>query len=252
MINDRIFAYSFRFTVFNFKKYKYNDNRAGVKTHYIACMLRGSAKIVCDTGECVTISEGDVFYIPKGLKYESFWYGDPNVEFASLGFELFPSFNSEKFSPQTISCDEEDKATIEALAREGKVNSGKIGALYTVLGKLIPKMKNTSFDKKGEFVAKIKRYITSHPKESISSVAKRFAISESGLYSIFKKHSDQSIGECKSRAIMNNALDLLISSDTPVEEISENLGFSSSSYFRKCFKAHFGVSPREMRKKNRI
>ncbi len=252
MINDRIFAQSFRFTVFNFKKYKYNDNRRGAKTHYIAYMLRGCAKLVFDARECVNISEGDVFYIPKGLKYESFWSGEQSVEFASLGFEFFPSFNSERFPAQTVNADNEDKSTIEILAKEGKVSAEKIGALYTLLGKLIPKMETATLDKKSVLVARVKKYIASNPNESIASIAKKFAVSESGLYSIFKKYSDQSIGEYRNRAIMNNALDLLISSDDSVEEISERLGFSSSSYFRKCFKSHFGMSPRDMRNKNRI
>ena len=35
-----------------------------------------------------------------------------------------------------------------------------------------------------------------------------------------------------------------------VDEISRKLGFGSETYFAKCFKAHYGISPKEYRKKN--
>jgi AraC-like DNA-binding protein len=54
--------------------------------------------------------------------------------------------------------------------------------------------------------------------------------------------------EVKKSVIMEAAKDLLVSTDQPVEEISRMLNFSSSVYFRKCFKEHFGISPRQMRK----
>ena len=48
------------------------------------------------------------------------------------------------------------------------------------------------------------------------------------------------------------AAELLVSTDDSVEEISRRLSFSSGAYFRKCFKAHFGLSPRALRKKHEI
>ena len=249
MINDKIFSDGFVFITFNYKKYKRTDNRVGAKKHYIAYMLRGRAKIVSENNR-IDVCEGDIFYIPKGLGYESFWYGSPTVEFASLGFEFMPS--GEHFALQSISRDMELGERIAGLARDSFVDAERIGTLYTILGELVPKMQVTNADKKSELVLRVKRYISQNPKESVASVAKHFAVSESGLYSIFKKHSALSISECKNQALMNSAREMLISTDVSIEDISQNLGFSSSSYFRKRFKAHFGISPREMRRKSGI
>ena len=251
MINDTVFAQSFRFTTFNYNKFRYNDNRMGAQTHYIAYMIRGSARLVTES-EQFSITEGDVFYIPRGLKYESFWSGEPNIEFASLGFKYLPAFNSENFKLQLIDADDTCKKSIVELAGCEALSCEKIGALYTIFGSLIPKMQHSSKDKTNEFLIRVKQYIAKNPNESVAKIAKRFAVSESGLYSIFKKHSDKSIGEYREAVVMNNAKELLISSDTPIEAISDKLGFSSSSYFRKRFKAHFGSSPREVRKKSGI
>lgn len=250
MINDRIFAEGFRFTTFSYKKFKYNDVRAGAKMHFIAYMTSGNAKLVTEK-ESIYVSEGEIFYIPKGLRYESYWYGEPNIEFASLGFEFLPAFNAERFMAQTINTDNRGlKEEIIALAKKGALSSENIGELYTLLGKLIPQMQLSSTDRKSEFIIKVKRYISLNPQKNVSEIAKHFAVSESGLYSTFKKHSEQSISEYRNQVVMNIARDILTSSDTPIEEISESLGFSSGSYFRKCFKLHFGISPRDMRKKN--
>ena len=251
MINDKIFAEGFRFTTFNFKKYKRNDIRGGAKMHFLAYMISGSARLVSEK-ESVSVGEGDIFYIPKGLSYESYWYGEPNVEFASLGFEFLPASNGERFATQTLSGSDEDIKEIVALARAGITSSSAIGSLYTVLGKLIPKMRLSSAGRGSGIVLKVKKYINENPDKSVKDIAKHFAVSESGLYFAFKKHSDQSISEYRSQVVMNASRDMLITTDTPIEEISDRLGFSSSSYFRKCFKTHFGVSPRTMRKKNGI
>lgn len=251
MINDRIFTESFRFNLYSFKKYRHNDNRSGIKLHFIALMVRGRARLVSEN-ETVNVSEGEVFFIPKGLGYESFWYGSPHIEFASLGFEFIPTFDGNGYALQTVEADAETKEKILALARSGVHSAEDIGALYNILGSVCGRMRTSNKDKHKEFVIKVKRYIKSHPTESICAIAKKFAVSESGLYLTFKKYSEQTISEYRNQTVMETAENLLTSTDMPIGEISDSLGFSSDSYFRKKFKAHFGISAREMRKKNCI
>ena len=251
MIDDINFAKSFRFRLFSFKKYKYTDNKAGINTHYLAYMLSGSARIVTE-GHTLTVSEGDVFYIPKNLSYESFWYGDPSIEFISLGFTFLPAFHNESYSIQKIDATDEEKREIRAFSEKQLRSAEKVAALYSLLAAFLPKMKRASSSKSSELVIKVKKYISEHPKETVKEVAKIFTVSESGLYSLFKKHSDVSINDYRERCVMRAAREKLISSDTPIEEISESLSFSSSSYFRKRFKSYFGISPREYRKKEGV
>ena len=251
MINDINFAKGFRFVVFSFKKYKYTDNTAGKNTHYLAYMISGKAKIVTEA-EVLEVSEGDVFYIPKNLKYQSFWHGNPSIEFVSLGFEFLPAFHKESYALQKIEATESDKADMLALTKKDMRSVRKIGVFYSLLARFIPKMQRSFSNKQSDFVLRVKKYLSTHPRETVSSVAKHFAISESGLYSLFKQYSDVSINDYKEQIIMKEAGELLITTDTGIEEISGALGFSSSSYFRKRFKAHFGTSPREYRKRGSL
>ena len=251
MIDDINFANGFRFALFSFKKYKYTDNKAGINTHYLAYMISGNAKIVTEDGT-LTLTKGDVFYIPKNLSYESFWYGDPTIEFISLGFSLFPAFHKESYSIQKIDATDEEKAKMRAFPAPEMRSAEKVASLYSLLAAFLPRMKRAASSKSSELVIRVKRYVSSHPKQTVKEVAKAFAVSESGLYSLFKKHSDVSINDYRERCIMKAARERLISTDTPIEAVSEELGFSSSSYFRKRFKAYFGISPREYRKKEGI
>ncbi len=251
MIDDINFANSFRFTLFSFKKYKYTDNGRGINTHYLAYMVSGRARIVTES-TTLTVSEGDVFYIPKNLKYESFWYGDPSIEFISLGFSLFPAFHNESYSIQRIDATDGEKEKMRAFAEPDMRSAEKVGALYSLLSALLPRMKRATSGKSEELVIRVKRYVATHPKKTVREVAKEFAVSESGLYSLFKKHSDLSINDYRERCIMRSAREKLVSTDTPIETISEELGFSSGSYFRKRFKSYFGVSPRDYRKKEGV
>jgi transcriptional regulator GlxA family with amidase domain len=43
-------------------------------------------------------------------------------------------------------------------------------------------------------------------------------------------------------------VELLLTTNKKIEEISEMTGFSSGSYFRKVLKKHLGYTPREIRK----
>ena len=48
--------------------------------------------------------------------------------------------------------------------------------------------------------------------------------------------------------LCERAVELLTTTDRPIEEISTALGFSSSAYFRKVMREHTGMTPREIRK----
>ena len=76
---------NFIFRRIRFDKYHYTDNSKGAPMNYIAYMLKGRAEIV-SKHRTIKINEGDIFFIPINLPYESYWYGDNEIEFLSFGF----------------------------------------------------------------------------------------------------------------------------------------------------------------------
>ena len=73
------------------------------------------------------------------------------------------------------------------------------------------------------------------------------SLSEPHLYYLFKKAGEVTPNEYRQKSLCDRAVELLITTDNSVEAISDMLGFSSSSYFRKILKKHTGKSPREIR-----
>ena len=70
----------FYFGRIHFEKYHYTDNSKGSPMNYIAYMLKGRAEIV-SKHSTIKINEGDVFFIPINLPYQSYWHGDNEIEF---------------------------------------------------------------------------------------------------------------------------------------------------------------------------
>jgi AraC-like DNA-binding protein len=214
-------------------------------------MNRGSARI-CTANKTVDIEEGDVFFLPSGLSYHSYWYGEPDIEFISLGFLFLPNFVGSYYPAQSFKGGEEAVALMKRIAARGELDAGAIGEFYTLVSMLLPSMRTEPKTKKAALVDRAKRFIDLNPSSSVSDIARACAVSESALYAAFAVCSDKSINDFKKETVMKKALELLISTNLSVEEISQKLKFSSGAYFRKCFKEYFGYPPREMRKRGGI
>lgn len=252
-MNDIIFSNSFFFRTFSMDKFNYTDNRCGSPSHYFAYMISGVCKIVTET-ETVEINEGDIFYIPDKVSYQSYWYGNPEIKFISLGFLYMPNTDNKSYSVQVIPQGKETDGAIKLfhlIAGSKTLCAEDIGRFYTLCALLIPSMTH-SICRTKEIVNQTKKYLINHPFATVKELAKNCAVSEAALYSAFQKSSDITLNELRNRLLLEKAKDLLISTDKSVEYISDLLGFSSTSYFRKKFKSYFNVTPREMRKKYRI
>ena len=88
-MGDTVFFQDFRFNDYVFNDMHHKDNSHGVDMHFIAFMKQGRGLIVSGNTR-LEIGEKDLFYIPKGCRYHSYWIGDPIVNFDSIGFRFFP------------------------------------------------------------------------------------------------------------------------------------------------------------------
>ena len=249
-MNNTQFLNSFHFRRYQRYKHYITDHfkTNGSPGHHIGRMLKGSAKLK-SRSKTITVSEGDVFYIPNGLKYQSFWYGDANDEivFDSFRFHYFPMLDNYKFSLQTIDCSPETKALLLDISDDMTVNCTTVGKLYQFFGEVSGHMEQEG--RHYNDIAEIAvDYMNNHTDFLVSDVADHCKVSESTLYGIFKKAYKKTPIEKKQEVFCERAAELLITTDLSVEEISAMLGFSSSSYFRKIFKKHTGITPLQIRK----
>ena len=95
-------------------------------------------------------------------------------------------------------------------------------------------------------------YITMHPKEkfSINEFAKRTGYTEYYFSHKFKQETGKSIAEYIRSAKIEYACILLAGTHMGIQEIGDELGFTSRSYFSSSFQKEIGMSPSEYRRKN--
>ena len=102
------------------------------------------------------------------------------------------------------------------------------------------------------FVEKFKSLLDAKLGDSnlnVEDLGKDMGLSRVQLYRKIKSLSNYSPNELLRIARLKKAASLLASSDMTVAEIGYEVGFSSPSYFTKCYKEQFGESPTDFLKR---
>lgn len=247
-MNDTNFYKTFHFNIFNFEKSHFTDRtKDPIPMHYFGCITKGTAEII-SKNEKLELKKNEIFYIPKGLKYQSRWFADDSgqIEFYSFGFEVSPI--NKMFVLQKINCSKNAKKLFYELCDEIPITDRGIGKLYYFFGEISNSMKQSTAPTIDPTIEKAIEYIAEHPELRISEVAKHCNISESGIYLLFNKNLNKTPNAVRLEILCEKAVMLLSTTNKSVEEISDLLGLSSTSYFRKILYRHIGKSPREIRK----
>ncbi len=124
-----------------------------------------------------------------------------------------------------------------------------ISSIATMLVKyiLLENMLKPCYD---DSLQKAVSYISENLSQNISiyTLSKSTGVSKSVLYRRFRTTFDCTVSEYINSLRIDKACDLLLKSDMTVEEISQNLGFVSASYFCKVFKKAKKLSPLKYKK----
>lgn len=96
-------------------------------------------------------------------------------------------------------------------------------------------------------------YISEHYGEKIyiESLADMITVSPDYFTKMFKDSIGKTPIDYINAARVNHALQLLLTTDTPINEIAEASGFSGPNYFHKIFKQYMVTSPLAYRKINK-
>lgn len=238
---------SFYFANYRFRVFRHNDARDGAAHNFLGYMQKGHAEIKTEDG-VLKIREGDVFFFPKGLKYQSYWMGE-EIDFLSFAYERLNINSHAKYELQAFRPSDALVEKIKSIPIVYfKIDCDALARFYEVMAEVIPQLETAPENRDEEKVESIKSCISKNPHLSIPEIAEACEVSEPHLYALFKKVSSATPNEYRQSVLCDRAVELLLTTDKTIERISDILGFSSSSYFRKILKKHTGKTPREIRK----
>lgn len=107
----------------------------------------------------------------------------------------------------------------------------------------------TGIKKEPLFIVRFKDVVEARLSNSditVDDLAEAMNLSRVQLYRKVKAISGSSPNELLRTARLNRAYQLLLTTDKNISEIAYEVGFTAPSYFTKCFKDEFGVSPSDL------
>lgn len=250
-MNDILFCKNFRFNEYCFPESAHRDNSRGIGYHFIGFMKEGSGRLVSG-GQILELRAGDMFYIPKGCQYHSWWMAEPCVRFDSIGFLYFPTLASNGYALQKIAYDDALWVAFRPLSESKTVDAAAIGVLYRLLGLLESRLTPAPSSHDAAVYEKLQLLMKDDPHLTIPEYAELCGISQTLLYQYVKRCSGKTPNRLRQEILCEKAAQLLYTTGNTIEETCDRLGFSSAAYFRKVFKAVYGESPSRMRKREHM
>ncbi|WP_405564798.1 helix-turn-helix domain-containing protein [Polaribacter sp. Asnod6-C07] len=110
----------------------------------------------------------------------------------------------------------------------------------------------SQISKKGKFIEQAEVFVLEHISNEqfgVSELATLMHMSRSNLLRKIKKETELSASQFIRQVRLEKGKELLDETELTVSEISYQVGFSNNSYFIKCFREQYGLSPGEYRVK---
>ncbi|WP_299259865.1 alpha/beta fold hydrolase [uncultured Aquimarina sp.] len=134
-----------------------------------------------------------------------------------------------------------------------KTESGESISLYTVVETLkfdtLENVAQYKLAKHNSFLEKVLQNIYNHLSNDcfgVNTLCREIGVSERQLQRKLKAITNKSPNQLISSVRLHHAKELLLDQENTVAEIAFQTGFSSPSYFSKCFKKEFAVSPSDL------
>ncbi|KAA9015993.1 response regulator transcription factor [Niallia endozanthoxylica] len=111
---------------------------------------------------------------------------------------------------------------------------------------------NTKIDSAKDTIRESITYIDQHLKDELTlkDVASHVHLNPSYFSVLFKEQVKLTFSEYVTRRRIQRAKELMISTNLPINEIAEEVGYKTAKYFIKLFKDNEGVTPSVYRKTN--
>lgn len=251
MKNGKIFVSELSTTKHSFHRYHFCRGNSSKRKTRIGIIKKGRGSYIY-LNKKLTVSEGDMVFIPENIYCYSEWYGEPDIEVVYIS--CFIHYDGFGYEPQIVHCEEKTQKSLlqisELLDTDSYLEELEAYSLfYKVLQEILPQMVQSTVVLDKTLQTAIE-YITSNWNSnfSVSDVAKKCCVSESSLYHLFQKELGQTPVRFLNSIKINIAIEYLENSNYSIATISRMVGFPSENHFRKVFADFTGTSPLKYRK----
>lgn len=119
---------------------------------------------------------------------------------------------------------------------------------FSVISEIPEDINTTPLDK--EFIENVLNHINENigdPNLNVETLAFQLNLSRSQFYRKIKALTNQTASEFLRNIRLQKAKQILEMGETNISKVCYSIGFSSHSYFTKCFKNYFGILPTEVK-----
>lgn len=247
-MHDLTYLNHFSFHEVQYDTYHESSFPMPARYNFIMYLQKGVAHIITEN-ETIILNEGDILHIPRGAKYSVKLFGEKEILFGSYAYLNHQEGGDNTYAMQKVPYSPTLLDLITKVSAIGEITCESIGYFYLFLHELYRLLTPARNDGKQDILERAMNFIILKPDCKISEVASYCHVSESGLYALFNLRAHITPAHFKMHVKLERAVNYLLSTDIPIEEISDLCGFSSSSYFRKKLYSVYKKTPSQIRKK---
>ncbi len=261
MITERVYTKSLCMKRLTVKKYHCDAQSCYEPGFFANAALGFAISGSCELrsfGTALSVPQGSLFYIPESARCTTIWHstnGSP-IEFCLIHIinnypESPHSYSmqaiSELSNNATLSRIEEIITLLDSTLHSDKVRA--IGLYYSLFADILPYLETSPSRKPNQTINTAVDYIEKHFSEdfTINELAAHCNISPSRLSHLFDEELGTSPVKLRTTVRIENAAELLRSTDNSISSISQDCGWSSPIYFSKVFRSIIGTTPSEYR-----
>lgn len=212
------------------------------RTLFERCRKSGKAEIqICHAG-LVDVAV-PVFFNDEVIAYIILGQMKQNHDFSTVS-DYLSNLPVDKLEMETLY---KDLPIFDADRISSIANIASMVAKYIMLEDVLKPESNLIIERATDYIAK-----NLGENLSIEQISKQLNVCRSTLYKNFEDKFHCTPGEYIKSKRIERSKELLLNSSLSIEEISEQVGFSSGAYFSHIFKDLTGTSPLKFRKTNHL
>ena len=213
----------------------------------IAYLIKGECTITLPDGKSLDFKENDVWFIPKNKPYISSWRKNDVIEFYAIEFDA--DFLSELYTDFKIIKGTNALPLFDNLFESRKSNNfiAELKYFYAILDIILPSLKRAETLSTDSILPAL-NYLNANYSTNVKveDLAKMCHMAQSTFYKTFKAITKTSPIEYKNAIKLTSAFTLIKKGFT-LEQICEELNFTSPAFLRRLLKKFYKKTPTEIK-----